>query len=105
MKKSFKVAMHIDPKIKEGDYVLIHDGSGISCDVWDQTEDKPLYIVNAYPLLTGMGIDLQKITGKVIETNITNRVCISSDYSYLQDIVVQLGDGLFRTPSKFVHKI
>jgi GTP-sensing pleiotropic transcriptional regulator CodY len=103
MKNTLTIKRYINPIIKIGDNVQFHDGSSISCD----TIDTDIYIVNAYPKLTGMTINLQAITGKVVEVGIDDKVLLfsSCDLVFLQDIVVELGNSKFRTSSAFVHKV
>jgi hypothetical protein len=104
MKTSFTFTKHIDNTIKVGDQVCFYDGSAISCD--ESITDDPMYIVFEYPELTGSSKILKEIIGIVSATGIKDRVChVGNTGGYLQDCIVKLGNGYFRTCSQFVHKI
>lgn len=94
----------INPSIKVGDKIRIHDGSSItSVEFYPEN----IYIVFPYPAITGLHQDLKFIDGEVVEVGITNRF-IPHDLCkclYPQDIVIKLGKGLFRTSSAMVHLI
>ena len=96
-----QVHFHVNDNIKIGDNVKLFDGSAVT---YIEPTLETIYIVNAYSELTGTYDILKNIVGKVIEVNIRNKVVPSGidDYMYGQDIVVQLGIGLFRTCSQFV---
>ena len=102
MKKSFIIKKRINPDIKVGDYVSVIDGSSFSSVL---EPSRALYIVNPYSELTGVGTVIQDIIGHVVEIKIDDAFVQSPlDILYLQDIVVQLGTGLFRVASKHVKK-
>lgn len=102
MKKSYIIKKRINPDIKVGDYVKVIDGSSFS-SVLEPL--RTLYIVNSYSELTNVDTLIQDIIGHVIETKIDDAVLHSpTNNLYLQDIVIQLGKGLFRVSSKHVKK-
>lgn len=101
-KVTLSIVEYINPAIKAGDKVRIVDGSSLTPLNYVK---KDFYIVNSYPNLTGTGLKLEEITGEVIFTGIKNSVCTSYDRAYLQDCVIQLGNGLFRTCSQFLKKV
>lgn len=102
MKKSFIIKKRINPDIKVGDYVRVIAGSSFS-SVLEPL--RTLYVVNPYSELTGVGSVIHDIIGHVVEVKIDDAVLHSPiDSLYLQDIVVQLGKGLFRVASKHVIK-
>jgi len=101
-KQTFTLKKHINSEIKAGDKIVVWDGSGFT--PLDHTEEE-LYIVCSYPELTGIENKIQNIVGEVIYTGIQNNICMGClGTVYQQDIVIQLGDGLFRTCSDFVRK-
>lgn len=101
-KKSRELIYLIDHSIKVGDKVRITDGSALTCD----ESDSDVYIVYAYPKLTGSIEKLKDIEGTVIATSINNRVCSGAcDTIYLQDCIVQLGDAVFNTASGLLTKV
>lgn len=103
MKQTFELKKYVNPKIKAGDKVKVIDGSAFSPLEY---EEEDLYIVLSYPNRTGEETILKEIVGEVIYTGIENSICMGVCGSvYQQDIVVQLGNGLFRTCSKFVSKV
>lgn len=101
-KQTFTLKKYINPEIKAGDKIIIRDGSGFTPIEYCEEE---YYIVCAYPELTGSDLKLKDIIGEVIYTGIENSICMGVLGGVLrQDIVVQLGNGLFRTCSGFVEK-
>jgi len=104
MKKSFKLKTYINNNIKIGDKIKIIDGSGLSSTMSDDNKD--YYIIFSYPDYTKSNLNLKEIIGTVVQTNITDYILISNnDYAYLQDIVIELGEGRFRTCSAFLKPV
>lgn len=103
MKQSIKLVVLKNPQIKIGDRVYLRDGSGVT----PVTSNEEVYIVNAYPHLTGRDEKLMDMIGVVVAINVCEYVCRAgfNDNLYLQDVVVCLGEGLFRTCSEFVSLI
>lgn len=106
MKKQFKeIRSHIDENIKIGDTVRLIDGSGL-CSITHP--NKAFYIIYSYPFVTGSHLILTDMTAEVVQINISNIVSWeeyhSLGYCYQLDIIIKLGDALFRTCSKFVTK-
>jgi len=103
-KQSYKIRKFINPDIKVGNKVKLIDGSGLSVK---DTEHEDVYIVFAYPVLTGSHERLKDIEAYVEEIDIEDIIIPSFglDTAYLQDIVVKIGEGYFRTCSKFVKNI
>lgn len=101
-KQTFTLKKHINPDIKAGDKIIVFDGSGFT--PLYHTEEE-YYIVCSYPKITGIDAKIKDIIGEVIYTNVENSICMGCLGSvYQQDIIIQLGDGLFRTCSNFVKK-
>lgn len=108
MKKSIQLFTLINKDIKVGDKVKFTDGSSLSLKGHNDLsyyKNNELYIIYAYPEITGVSDILKEIEGTVIETGITNVVCLSDEWCYLQDCVIQLGKAQFRTASKHVIKV
>lgn len=103
MKKTFTIRVYKDNNLKVGDKVRLVDGSGFT-SIEDNTRE--VYIVVAYPNLTGSDVVLKELVAEVTEINITDKVCKGVlDNVYLQDIVVKIGEGFFRTSSGMVKSI
>lgn len=96
---SLKVEEYINKDIKVGDKVIMIDGSSFTSV---ENTDEELYIVDSYPKLTGSSSIIKEIIGEVVETGIKNFAVPGYDCYYLQDIVVKIGKGKFRTASKMV---
>jgi len=116
MKKSMIIRTLIDKDIKVNDRVRVIDGSSLTYLGKEYLPNKAEYgdnpkecvIVESYPLLTGSTDKLKDIIADVIEISIKNRCTIPSfglDVGYLQDIVVKIGNGYFRTSSKLTRKL
>ena len=81
----------------------MRDGSGMSLI---SSNAKDMYIIYAYPEITGSLLILKDIIGTVVETDITHIVTEDvCDRVYGVDIIVQLGNAKFYTCSKFVNKL
>jgi len=101
MSISRRIKKYIDPTIKVGDKIKIIDGSGLTVE-----SGKKVYIVYPYFEITKSNLNLQAIDGEVVETNINNYVSEGAvETCYLQDIIIKLGEGTFRTCSEFVKKV
>ncbi len=102
-KSTLDIVKYINPDIKAGDKIKIVDGSSFT--PLDYVMDE-FYIIYSYPKLTGTNLVIKEIIGEVIFTGIENSVCTSpwSERAYLQDCIIQLGTGLFRTCSAFLRK-
>ena len=105
MKGSFQFTTHIDKSIKVGDKVWLSNGSAVSCDTRENGQQIRLFINFKYRMLTGSDDKLRDMIGEVIEVDVKDRVFMGEDFACLQDIVIRLGTGIFRTPSKFVKKV
>lgn len=97
----------IDKSIKVGDIVRLWDGSSIGID-----NHKPVYIINAYPELTGSEEILKNLDAIVVQTNIKDKVHydsvmagLSNPIVFLQDIIIKIGNTEFRTASNMVRKV
>jgi len=96
---------NINPNIKVGDLVMVVDGSAFSIKNTDK-HDKDLYIIYAYPELTGLDIPIKHIPAIVTKTGVTDKGCIGAVNSiYLQDIIILIGKTKFRTSSRHVTVI
>jgi len=105
MKNSFEIKTFKDESLKVGDKVKIWDGSGFS---YIGDTDEHVAIVHSYPEMTASNEKLLDIEGEVVEIGVTNRGVMGFRCIYLQDIVIKLGEGLFRSCSEFVcvvHKM
>jgi hypothetical protein len=103
MKKSLRVISHRNPLIRKGDIVRVTDGSAFT---YIQDTTLVVFIVFPYPELTGSTTKIKDLEAEVIETDITDMISSSSlDIAYLQDIIVKIGDGFFRTSSGMVREI
>lgn len=102
-KISTKIYKYINPAIKVGDRVKMIDGSGLS--VVGVNDD--VYIVYDYPHITGLRLPLEELVAEVLEIGVDDYAIASSipSKAYLQDIVIQIGEGKFRTCSSFVSHI
>lgn len=100
MEKTNKIQSRVNKNIKVGDKVKIIDGSYLTVK-GDNTQN-PI-IPFPLPEVTGTNEELNKIVGEVVESGITN-YCTNPflEKVTIQDIVVKLGNGLFRTSSKEV---
>ena len=101
-----KLKSFINPNIKKGDIVRLIDGSGLSCDKFNEE----IYIPLAYPQLTNSNEVLKDLDFEVIETKIKNRISkryeiIFSSISYVLDIKIKYNNLILRTCSNFVKKI
>ena len=101
-KATLIIRKFINPDIKAGDKVMIVDGSAFT--PLNFIEEN-YYIVDAYPKITGSEKIIKDIEGEVIFTNLTDNVTSGVDSVYLQDCIIQLGNGLFRTASQFLKKV
>lgn len=99
MKKSFQIKRCINTDIEKGDKVFLTDGSALSCI---EDNDGEYYIVMAYLSITGKEEQLKDILCEVIEVGVTDFICPGYLKAYMQDIVVQVGNAMFRTCSAFV---
>lgn len=102
MKKGYKIERYIDSSIKVGDFVKMIDGSALSCDKNNESE---MFIVKAYPKLTGFQGTLKELNAEVVRVGITDNICMGvCGKVYLQDIEIRIGDTIFRTASRLVTK-
>lgn len=106
IKRSFKIKRYIDPNIKKGDIVRLHDGSGFTINTDKHPNDEAGYsIVNDYPEL-GFNNQLMDYNWTVVETDIKDRAAYGIfDIIYIQDIIVECNGVQFRTASGLVGKI
>lgn len=101
-KNSYTIHNTINPIFKVGDKVYVYDGSAITAHEYNET-NKNIYIICAYPELTGSQSILRKIEAIVTEINIKDRVSVGScGFVYLQDIVLKIGNAKFRTNSSMI---
>lgn len=100
-----KLYNNTNPDINPKDIIRLVDGSALTHDI------ETCYIVKAYPELTGSKEKLKNLDCTVLETGITDRICIDpffvkhAEVVYLQDILIQCGNTTFRTNSTMVHKV
>jgi len=100
MKKTLNLKRYQNLEIKVGDRVCLIDGSALSCEESGSTE---VIIIMAYPELTHRSETLKNIIGEVVEVGVTDKIVLGvCGNCYLQDIVVKIGDGVFRTASELV---
>lgn len=104
MKKTFTIDTFINNDIKVGDKVFLIDGSAFTCMSNElDNEVESIYIICSYPKLTGSDKIIKEIVAEVLEVGISNKCCSAvCNKVYLQDIIVQIGTGKFRTASKLV---
>lgn len=103
MKNSIELKFRKKSDIKIGDSVFLIDGSGLTSI---DCIDKSIYIVYPYPEITKDSRSLQNIEGTILEINIDNHACVYGNVTaYVQDVIVKIGEGRFRTCSNFVSKI
>ena len=103
MKQTFTIKKLINPDIKAGDKIMVIDGSSFTPL---NHVDEEYYIIYAHPELTGSDEVIKDIVGEVIYTGIKNSICVGClGTAYQQDVVIQLGTGLFRSCSKLLRKL
>jgi len=103
MKQTFDIKKLINPDIKAGDKIMVVDGSSFTPL---NHIDEEYYIISAHPELTGSDEKIKDIVGEVVYTGIENSICFGHlSTAYLQDVVIQLGTGLFRSSSKLLRKV
>lgn len=107
MKKSIKIQLNnseINPQICVGDTVKLYDGLALTLvDDDELNTPQTRYVACAYPELTGSHQVLKDMQGEVIANGINNRFCTGIfGGSYQQDIIVRVGEALFRTNSRMV---
>lgn len=101
MKKSIKIRKFINKEIKVNDVVKLIDGSALTC----VDENKDIYIVLPYPKLTNSEKKLKDLFFTVLQTNVTDFICVyESESTYLQDLLISVNGKKFRTCSQFVTK-
>jgi len=90
--------------LKIGDKIVINDGSSISIkDEELAMKYDEIYIVYAFSELTGTNLSLHSMVGTVEEINVKDKFIAGVDNRiYQQDIVIKLGNCLFRTNSSMV---
>jgi hypothetical protein len=95
----FEDVSDINTSIKIGDKVKVYDGSSLSAI----GHDEEVYIVYPYPAITGSKSKLQDMIGTVVEINRPYycSACFNNKL-YRCDLVIQLGEGKFRTNSTMV---
>lgn len=99
MKKTLDLKKYQNLEIKVGDRVCLTDGSALTCEKSGSTE---VIIISSYPELTNKKEILKNIICEVLEVGVTNKVVMGAFSCYLQDIVVKIGNGIFRTASELV---
>lgn len=102
MKHSVKLHYKVDPSIKVGDTVKLTDGSALSAE--SSTAD--IFTVYPHEDITGSKLTLGEDKAVVLEVNVQDFVlCVDDRWCFNQDLVVQIGKGIFRTNSTMVKKI
>jgi len=102
-KQSFQVDEHKKQNFKKGDIVRLIDGSSLTSVGFNGFVDT--HIVNSYPNITGIEKELKYIDAIIIESNIKNHFCTGVvGIGYIQDVLIQIGKGLFRCNSTHIKK-
>lgn len=98
MKKQLRVSPLKKKQFNIGDQVRVYDGSSITSD-----SQENIYIIFAYPNLTGEREILKELTATVVETELKGLYCEGVlGNIYQQDIKIQIGNGSFYISSAHV---
>lgn len=100
-KKQLTLKQYKNPQIRKGNRVMLIDGSGLS-----SPKAENLYIVCAYPKLTGNNVKLQDLVFTVTKTDVEDKAVSGTlDTVYKQDIEITFNRVVFYTCSEFVRAV
>lgn len=99
--KQFKVSDLKEKNLNVGDLVQLIDGSSLSAKDYGEA----VYIVRAYPQLTGLQTELKNQEAIVVETGLNLYIEGLVGSLYKQDIAIQIGNAIFYTSSALVDVV